>query len=76
MKFTTGQKIRVVDGRKGTYDAIAADDFEHDNESPQDGFVPVVLDQDKPLKGRARFQIWERSDSIPCRTTLALIYPR
>lgn len=76
MKYTTGQKIRVIDSRKGTYNAVVLEDFEHDNENKVDQFVDVALDQEKPIKGMGRFTEWNCGDPIPCRTSLALIYPR
>ena len=69
MKITKGTTLTIVDCRKGTYRAIASDDFD----TEADEWYPVVLDQDE-LSGMSTD--WERNEKVPCRRGLSRIEVR
>lgn len=66
-----GQKIFVADSRKGSYRAIAGEDFVFDPESDEQ--YPIILDQEV-LRGRAT--VWYAGESVPCCNGLAVIRTR
>ena len=68
LSIQKGQKIFVADCRKGSYRAIAEEDFVFDPESEES--YPVILDQDE-LGGMNT--IWLKGDRVPCINGLAII---
>ncbi len=68
LEIKKGQKIFVADSRKGSYRAIAGEDFIFDPNSMES--YPVVLDQDS-LRGRNTE--WYAGERVPCCNGLAVI---
>ena len=66
MKIKKGEKIIVHHNRKGTFNAIAANDFD----TEKDEFFDVVLDDDL-LEGLA--DDWYKGQHIPCRSEFCSI---
>ena len=69
MKIKKGQKLTVIDSRKGTYNGVAKEDFDTDDE-----WYSVAVDQDESICGLNNE--WFKGDSIPCRNGLATIKKR
>lgn len=66
MKIKKGQKLRVLDSRKGNYDAIATADFD----TEKDEWYSVKLDQER-IDGLNTS--WFKGESVPCRMGLSRI---
>lgn len=70
MKIKKGDKLTVNCCRKGTYLAVAAADFDTD----EDEWFSVLIDQAKPVSGMSK--AWHKGDPIPCRNGHATITKR
>jgi hypothetical protein len=66
--FKKGQRIFVADSRKGSYQAIAGEDFTFDPESKEN--YPIILDQEV-LHGLSTE--WYAGEKVPCCNGLAVI---
>lgn len=65
MKVSKGQHLSVKHNRKGSFNAIALEDFDTDTTT----FYPVAT-ADKVVGRRNE---WEPGESIPCRNSLCVI---
>ena len=68
MKIKKGTKLLIKDKRKGTFLAIASEDFDTD-----DQWYSVILDQDY-LEGMAND--WIRGENVPARKGLSEVEVR
>lgn len=59
-KIKKGQLVEIKHNRKGTFLAVASEDF-----STKDEWYPVAVAQPKTVKGLNTE--WEEGDPIPCR---------
>ncbi len=68
MIIKKGQKLKVIDNRKGTFNAQAIEDFDTTDE-----WYQVVVDQEDAVAGASNGEYWFRGDKIPCRKGIATI---
>jgi hypothetical protein len=64
MKIAKGTKLKIEHSRKGSYFAVAIEDFD-----TQDEWFPVAVAEQngKPVHGMATGNKWEPGEIIPCR---------
>jgi len=64
MKVIKGTRLYITHCRVGKFFGKAGADFEVNPNV--DSFYPIIVDQDKPVLGISA--VWERGDSVPCRS--------
>jgi hypothetical protein len=72
VEIKKGDKLKVVCRFKGTYDAVAINDFD----TEKDEWASVALDQDQVIHGISSSKLWQRGDEVPCRNSHAKITRR
>ena len=65
-EFKKGDKVIVIDNRKGTYKGTVEKDFD----TVTDEWYSISLRQDY-LEGMSTY--WEKGDHVPCRRGLAIV---
>jgi hypothetical protein len=72
VKVKKGEKLVIVDSRKGTYHAVATSNFD----TEKDNWYDVAVDQDEPIYGIGSGNVWRKGDGIPCRNGQAQVKRR
>jgi hypothetical protein len=65
-----GTKLKVTHSRSGKWKGIATETFDEIKIKKADGFYPIALNQDKPVKGLQGRNKWFNGDSMPCRASM------